>query len=194
MTRNCDHECTCPCHLGNPRIKCECYVERPVRALRPAPPARQPQPTIRHSRKAHNVPDKRRDGSNLLETAIENYLDRQVRLKGGRTFKIAAVFEKGVPDRLVLSPWGRQYLVEMKKADGVLSPTQVEKHRQIKRMGHVVHVLASKAEVDAFVKWIVNTGPGLRNAKRQHALDLEAVTNGYFVSDIDTADDLAALL
>ena len=129
------------------------------------------------------MPDRRRDGRPLLETAIENYLDQKVRLKGGRTFKIPAVNEKGVPDRLVCAPWGRQYLVELKKADGVISPKQAQIHADLRRKGHVVHVLSSKAEVDAFVWWIVATGPGLRSAKRQFEEDLRAAEARYFVDD-----------
>lgn len=194
MSRNCDLECSCPCHLGNPRMRCECYSERVLRAPRAARratalPAPAPTP-----RKAPAVPDVRRDGRTLQETAIEAYLDTCVRRKGGRTFKIAAVYEKGVPDRLVLAPWGRQYLVEMKKADGIISPAQSHLHDTVLKMGHVVHVLSSKNEVEAFVRWMVMTGPGLRNAKSQHALDLKAVRGGYYIPDRDSSEDLEALL
>lgn len=84
------------------------------------------------------------------ERLIEAHLSRRVRAAGGWSLKIAPIVA-GTPDRLVLLPGGRVYLVELKAPRGRLRPAQVVWHRRAARMGHPVVVLASKAAVD---RWL----------------------------------------
>jgi hypothetical protein len=90
----------------------------------------------------------------LRESAIEAYLDKRVRQVGGLTFKIAPTI-KGLPDRCVLAPHGGIYLVELKTSAGVLSPAQIQWHLRARGVGHVIHVLRSREQVESFVRWIV---------------------------------------
>lgn len=55
---------------------------------------------------------------------------------------------RGVPDRLVLLPGGRVFLVELKTDTGRLSPAQAEWHRRAAELGVVVTLLAGADEID----------------------------------------------
>ena len=89
------------------------------------------------------------------ERQIETYLKLSVERIGGLTRKYVSPGYAGVPDRLVFYK-GRIYLVELKTTGGLLSAVQ---HAEIKRMAQVgvpVIVLSSKAEVDKFMKDLVD--------------------------------------
>lgn len=97
-----------------------------------------------------------------LERDLEQFFRQRIRTLGGYTFKLAPT-EVGVPDRLVLMPGGRVYLVELKTANGRLSPAQVEWHKRASRLGTVVHVLYGKTGVLAW----------LRDITEQHRTDID---------------------
>ena len=82
-----------------------------------------------------------------LEASLEAYFRKSVREKlGGRVVKLAPT-EKGVPDRLVLLPGGRMFLVELKADGGRLSPAQVYWHENAKELGTTVHVLEGRGQI-----------------------------------------------
>lgn len=122
--------------------------------------------------------DKGRDGRPLNEVSLEGYLGRKIRMIGGKVIKIAPL-EKGNPDRLVIMPFGRMYFVEMKTTAGKPSPAQMVWHTRSRERGHVVHVIDTKAKIDGFVRWAMETGMGLRNGKRQAEKDWDAMIAGY---------------
>lgn len=117
--------------------------------------------------------DKRRDGSRALEASVESHLERQMRRIGGRAFKFPPAV-KGMPDRIVVFPHGRIIFVELKRRGEKPSPAQRLQHARLLDMGHVVHVLDSKAQVDAFVAWAV----GMHRAEAYD--DTEAIKNRYY--------------
>lgn len=86
-----------------------------------------------------------------LEASLEGYFRKKVRLVGGRTEKLAPT-TKGMPDRLVLLPEGRLYLVELKIDSGRLSPAQVVWHSRAAELGTEVHVVTGRAGVDAWIR------------------------------------------
>lgn len=194
--RACHTTCDCPCHLGNPRIMCECYAQSPSEA-RTAPRGTVVTPTVAPSREKPQggvMGEQRRDGRPLTEQARENYLSAQARKRGCITFKIAPL-EKGLPDRAVLVPFGRTYFVEMKMPGGRISPAQAVKHDRSRQIGHPVHVLITKQQIDDFLRWALKTGVGLRDARKQHERDLEMIANNYGRDDSDcTAQDLKELV
>lgn len=59
---------------------------------------------------------------------------------GGKVFKLAPTV-KGIPDRLVLLPGGEVHLVELKAADGTVSPAQRVWHDRAAALGTRVVVL-----------------------------------------------------
>ena len=85
----------------------------------------------------------------MRESSIERRLGTLVRKAGGLSIKILPVMA-GVPDRLILLPEGRFFLVELKAPKGRLRPIQKVRHDQIRALGIEVYVLASTAEVEVW--------------------------------------------
>lgn len=84
------------------------------------------------------------------EAAIERLLHNLVRKAGGTTIKLMPT-TVGVPDRLVLMPYGKMDLVELKSPVGRLRPDQRVWHERAGRMGIPVTVLNSQ---DAVRQWV----------------------------------------
>lgn len=99
--------------------------------------------------------DTRRDGSPLLESAVESHLEKKMRRIGGRAFKFPPAV-KGNPDRMVLFPFGRIYLVELKREGKKPEPAQALWHSRAYEMGHVVHVIDTREMVDDFIRWALD--------------------------------------
>jgi hypothetical protein len=87
-----------------------------------------------------------------LESHLETWFRVSVRRAGGHTFKLAPT-EAGVPDRLVVLPGGRLYLVELKREGGSVSPIQSVWHHKIRRLGGRVIVLAGRSEA---ARWLLD--------------------------------------
>jgi hypothetical protein len=85
-----------------------------------------------------------------LEANLEALFHKQVRVIGGVIVKLAPT-ERGVPDRLVILPGGRIYLVELKTTIGRVSPIQAEWHKQAAQRGVNVVLLKGREEI---VDWI----------------------------------------
>lgn len=69
---------------------------------------------------------------------------------GGRFIKMIPVI-KGTPDRLILLPGGRMYLVELKAYGGRLSAAQKLFIAKAAELGTTVTVLTGRAQVDAWI-------------------------------------------
>ena len=126
------------------------------------------------------MPEIRRDGSRLLERAVEAHLEEQMKRIGGRAYKFEPSV-KGNPDRIVVFPRGRIYFVELKRPGGSLSPMQKLWHQRLREMGHEVHVLDSRETVSRFIAWAIYTGVGCANAETQIGRDRAAISTGYRV-------------
>lgn len=87
----------------------------------------------------------------MREKTIENYLVARVKSRSGLCIKFPPLFLAGFPDRIVLLPGGRFYLVELKSPTGVLSKVQMRFHSVLQDLGFTVHVLNSKEQID---KWL----------------------------------------
>lgn len=86
-----------------------------------------------------------------MEREIERYLKRRVETTGCRCLKYSNPHEAGFPDRLILLPFGEVVWVELKTTKGRVSPIQQRRHAQLRDMGHEVHIIRTKEEVDNFV-------------------------------------------
>jgi len=91
----------------------------------------------------------------LPEHAIEKYLCRKVKERGGMCVKLTGF--NGIPDRLVIGS-GDCWFIELKAEDGVLSPIQQAIHRRLKSMNQKVFVVNSFEMVDRFVVWAFGVG------------------------------------
>jgi hypothetical protein len=85
-----------------------------------------------------------------LESGLEGFFRKRVRLVGGYTVKLAPT-EAGIPDRLVILPGGRMRLVELKTESGALSPIQRVLHSRLAELGVEVVVLYGR---NAVIRWL----------------------------------------
>lgn len=88
-----------------------------------------------------------------LEAQLEASFRKRVRLVGGYTIKLAPT-ERGVPDRLVIFPRGRMYLVELKTDKGILSPIQMHWHDRMADRGVHVHTLYGEDDIKSWIRWV----------------------------------------
>lgn len=87
----------------------------------------------------------------MREDAIEDVLLSEMRKRGGMSFKIVPVVA-GLPDRMVVWPWGVVELVELKTTTGDLRPAQRVMHRRLAKRGVTVPVLYGSEEVRTWVR------------------------------------------
>lgn len=90
-----------------------------------------------------------------LESSLEEYFRHRARLLGGYTIKLAPT-ERGIPDRLLMMPGSRMFLVELKADNGSLSPIQRHWHAKVlEHQGIRVHVLTGRDDVNSFLTAVV---------------------------------------
>ncbi|WP_126244356.1 VRR-NUC domain-containing protein [Chitinophaga rhizosphaerae] len=88
------------------------------------------------------------------ESKLETRLRERVKKLGGLAIKIFILMFTGFPDRIVLMPGGRFWIVEMKAPGGSLSPRQQTVHRKLRRMGFEVTVIWDEETLQNFFKII----------------------------------------
>ena len=75
------------------------------------------------------------------EKSIEQKLVRATKQLGGICPKLVSPGFDGMPDRLVLLPYGRMGFVEVKAPGEKPRPIQESRHRLLRRLGFKVYVL-----------------------------------------------------
>ena len=88
----------------------------------------------------------------MRESAIEARLVRRVRERGGLCYKFVSPGNRGVPDRLVITPDGRVFFVELKSQTGRLSKLQKFQMSELKARNVDVYVLYSVEHVEEFMR------------------------------------------
>lgn len=88
----------------------------------------------------------------MRESKIEARLVKMVRDRGGLCYKFVSPGNPGVPDRLVITPDGRTFYVELKNEVGRLSNIQKWQHEELRKRGVDVRTLNSMEQVAAFVE------------------------------------------
>jgi hypothetical protein len=86
----------------------------------------------------------------MLESSVERLLRNRVTAAGGICIKLLPTVA-GVPDRLVLLPYGQVWLVELKAPGGRLREVQRVWHERAGKIGVPVVVLWSGAAVEEWV-------------------------------------------
>jgi hypothetical protein len=92
----------------------------------------------------------------MLECVIEKSLVDQVKRIGGKAYKFVSPGNRGVPDRILLLPGGRIVFVELKSSSGKSTPIQMQKQKEIAKLGFPVFVVNSKAGVNQLLKDVVS--------------------------------------
>lgn len=85
------------------------------------------------------------------EHKIEKYLDDRVTSLGGITRKWTSPGRDGVPDRIVILN-SCVVFIEVKTADGKVSPVQEREHERLRACGANVYTLFGFESVDLFIE------------------------------------------
>ena len=93
------------------------------------------------------------------ENSVEAYLARRCKALRWEQFKFTAPGRRGVPDRVVMGN-GYTAFIELKSADGSLSPIQKAVIPRMRRAGAIVFVCPSKADVDKALDILAALPPG----------------------------------
>ena len=71
----------------------------------------------------------------MLEKSVEQKLIKAVKNKGGLALKFISPNFNGVPDRLVLMPFGKMAFVELKAPKKKMRAMQIKRKRQLESLG-----------------------------------------------------------
>lgn len=96
----------------------------------------------------------------MLEKNVEKLFVREVQARGGITYKFTSPGNVGVPDRIVITPEGRVWFVELKTETGRLSRMQEYQLERLRRQNCNVVVLYGREEVEKVVTAIFNRAKG----------------------------------
>jgi len=83
----------------------------------------------------------------MLEKTIEYKLKSAVKNMGGIAFKFTAPGINGVPDRLVLLPYGKLAFIELKAPGKKMRPMQVRRKRQLEQLGFSVYCIDGAEQI-----------------------------------------------
>jgi hypothetical protein len=86
----------------------------------------------------------------MKESEIEKILVQNVKRVGGRAYKFVSPGNDGVPDRLVLLPYGRAVFAELKTETGKLSDLQRMQLKRIRALGQETAVIRGIDGVSRF--------------------------------------------
>lgn len=88
----------------------------------------------------------------VSEAEVEDYLVAEVARHGGITAKMTITGRRGWPDRLVVLPYGRMVLVEVKRPrGGVLSGAQRILHIKLQELGATIWRVRCRRDVDQMI-------------------------------------------
>ena len=93
----------------------------------------------------------------MREKAIEQKLREAVKKRGGIAPKFVSPGYDGMPDRLVLLPFGRIAFVEVKAPGEKPRPLQVARHGVLRRLGFAVYVLDDESRIGGMLDEIQST-------------------------------------
>lgn len=88
----------------------------------------------------------------VRESSVEKFLVKKCEERGWRCLKFLSTNCVGMPDRLIVLPGGRVEWAEIKTDGGELTEMQKFRHEELRKLGHAVHVVWSKADADALVE------------------------------------------
>lgn len=85
------------------------------------------------------------------EETLRQYFLRYVRARRGRVYKLTPVGRRGKPDELVLMPWRRPVLIELKKKNKKPEPHQTREFERLRKIGHGVILIDQKEQLKYFL-------------------------------------------
>lgn len=87
----------------------------------------------------------------MKEKYIEQQLAKEIKRCGGICPKFVSPGFDGMPDRLVLLPFGKVAFVEVKAPNKKPRPLQEARHRLLKRLGFNVYVLDDAEQIGGII-------------------------------------------
>lgn len=87
----------------------------------------------------------------MREKQIEKKLITEVKKCGGICPKWVSPGFDGVPDRIVLLPYGKFAFVEVKAPGEKPRPLQLSRHRLLRRLGFRVYVLDNESQIGGMI-------------------------------------------
>ncbi len=88
----------------------------------------------------------------MREKTLERKLVEAVKAMGGIAPKFVSPGFDGMPDRLVLLPFGRIGFVEVKRHGEKVRPLQEARHGMLRRLGFKVYVIDSIEQIGGVVR------------------------------------------
>lgn len=86
----------------------------------------------------------------MKESKLESLLKMYVEKAGGKAYKWVSPGCRGVPDRMLIFPYGVVCFVELKAPTGALSGIQKARFAEIERLGRKVWVVSNVDELSQF--------------------------------------------
>lgn len=90
----------------------------------------------------------------MEESKIEKYLKKQIELIGGKALKFVSPGVAGVPDRIVLLPYGRIVFVELKAPGKKLRPLQEFRKKELEKLGFDYWIVDSYESIKDLLVYI----------------------------------------
>lgn len=87
----------------------------------------------------------------MREKELENKLVTEVKKRGGICPKFVSPSFDGMPDRLVLLPYGKFAFVEVKAPREKARPLQLARHSLLERLGFKVYVLDDEEQIENMI-------------------------------------------
>ncbi|MGL6202075.1 MAG: VRR-NUC domain-containing protein [Lachnospiraceae bacterium] len=88
----------------------------------------------------------------MLESKIEDWLNKQINEMGGLSFKWVSPNNPGVPDRIYIFPSNHVYFVELKTEIGRLSNIQKWQRERLQQMGVNYRLVKGMDEAKELIK------------------------------------------
>lgn len=88
----------------------------------------------------------------MTEKHIEQKLVKRVKALGGLALKLNPLGMDGIPDRLILLPKGIAFFVETKAPGKKPRALQVNRMKQLERLGFACFVLDDDKQIDEVIK------------------------------------------
>lgn len=87
----------------------------------------------------------------MLEKLIEKKLVKEVEKRKGLCLKLVCLGFFGMPDRMLLLPYGKIGFVEVKTPGKKPRTLQLKRHEQLRKLGFKVYVLDTLEEIGGIV-------------------------------------------
>lgn len=94
----------------------------------------------------------------MLEKEIESRMCDMIRKRGGLTYKFTSPNSPGVPDRIVITPAGVVWFVELKTIIGRLAPIQKWQKSELERRNANIRVIRGWDAAKEFVEEVMPHG------------------------------------